>query len=696
MKVKHIARPVIAVIAAAILTIGVGPVFDGTAQGQPRSSAPANVQGDINPDVQALAAALSISRHVGKLVALSGPTTVVMTQEGIVQSATAIADHKAILTAQLEILAETGYDEQAGSITRLVNDLESNVELIQQGRSSLLSELLKGIRNRQHVSLTSTIEVVPAAETVLDNEFYHLVSGDHDGESTDLVNLSTDALLRYAHLKNLVTTLDLATPTLLGASTQDNPALAGQLHEFFDGRAAAAERDIEYLSENGGPELEDVLQLIQQMFALGQGDDNLWDGLYHRLSLITRERVLVANVANIQQQLLDEIDNLAADVQDYPQPPTLPEVATGVPGVTDKEIKFGQSAVLTGPSKALGEGMQLGILAAFHQANQAGGISGRQLTLKTINDYYETFFAFSGTSRLIGQDRVFGLIGSVGTPTARAALPSVEVGNVPFVGAFTGAQLLRRADQTNVLNVRASYYDETETMVDYLEKTGKTRVAVLYQNDSFGLDGLKGVKKALRERDGMRLVASWYYIRNTTAVKAAAYRIANAEPDAVIIIGSYAPTAEFIKYARLRLEDDPTFMAVSFVGSSALKVRLKELDQSLADVYVTEVVPLPSDESSEVVAEYRAALSAYDSEAEPEAISLEGYIAGRLAIARLQECGPDVTRECFLNVFSESTSIDIDGLQLQYGPGDNQGSDKVFLTRLDSDGEYELAAGTER
>ena len=98
---------------------------------------------------------------------------------------------------------------------------------------------------------------------------------------------------------------------------------------------------------------------------------------------------------------------------------------------------------------------------------------------------------------------------------------------------------------------------------------------------------------------------------------------------------------------------------------------------------MTEVVPLPSDESSEVVAAYRAALSEYDS----EAISLEGYIAGRLAIARLQECGPDVTRECFLNVFSESTSIDIDGLQLQYGPGDNQGSDQVFLTRIDSGGE---------
>ena len=684
MKMKRITHLVIAVIVSAILTIG-GGVFDSTVQGQPSQSAPANAQGDANPDVQALAAALSISRHAGKLVTLSGPTTVAMTPDGLVNSAAAIADHKAALAAQLAILAETGYGERASAITGLVNDLESNVELIQQGRSALLRVLLKGLGNRQHVSLTSTIEVVPAAETRLDDEFYRLLTGGHDGGSVD--NVSTDDLLLYAHLKSLVTTLDLATPTLLGASTQDNPALAGQLHEFFDGRAASAARDIEYLAENGSPELEHVLQLVQQMFALGQGDNNLWDGLYHRLSLITHERVLVANVANIQQLLLDELDSLAADVQGYPQPSTMPEAGAGVPGVTASAIKFGQSAALAGPAKALGEGMQLGILAAFHEANQAGGIHGRQLTLKTINDYYEPFFAFSGTSRLIGQDRVFGLIGAVGTPTTRAALPSVEVGHVPFVGAFTGAQLIRRADQTNVLNVRASYYDETEAMVDYLERTGQTRVAVLYQNDSYGLDGLEGVQKALDAREGMQLVASWYYIRNTTAVKSAAYRIASAEPDAVIIIGAYAPAAEFIKYTRLGLTDDPTFMAVSFVGSSALKARLEELGQSLADVYVTEVVPLPSDDGSEIVAEYRAALAAYDAEAVPEITSLEGYIAGRLAIVRLQACGPDVTRACFLNVFEEATTIDVADLQLQYGPGDNQGSDQVFLARLDTDGE---------
>ena len=510
------------------------------------------------------------------------------------------------------------------------------------------------------------------------------MTGGHDGESADSGDISTNDLLRYSHLKNLATTLDLAVSTLRGASTQDNFALAGQIQELFDGRAAVAARDLEYLRSLQDPQLVDVLDLIEEMFARGQGDNNLWDDLYRRVSLIAQERALVAKAADIQQQLLDEIDGLAAEVQGDPQPSTMPEAAAvGEPGVTDDEIKFGQSAVSTGPTAALGRGMQLGIQAAFNEVNQAGGVHNRDLTLTTLNDHYEPFFAFANTSRLITQERVFGMIGAVGTPTTRAALPSVEAGHVPFVGAFTGAQLIRRDDQTYVLNVRASYHDETEEMVERLEETGKTRVAVLYQNDSFGHDGLEGVEKALDKRDGMELVGSWYYVRNTSAVKAAAYRIANAEPDAVIIIGSNAPTAEFIKYTRLRLMDDPIFMAVSFVGSDELKGRLVTENESLADVYVTEVVPSPSDEGNPLVADYRAALSAYDPEAEPGFISLEGYIAGRLAIARLQECGLDVTRECFLDVFDETTSIDISGLELQFGPMDNQGSDSVVLTAID-------------
>ena len=428
-----------------------------------------------------------------------------------------------------------------------------------------------------------------------------------------------------------------------------------------------------------------MIQLTQDMISRGRGDDSLFDEMYHRISLQIREDVLVTQVANIRRQLLDEIAGLAIEVEGGSQPSTMPVVAPGEPGVTASEIKFGQSAVLEGPTSALGEGMQLGIEAAFHEANQAGGVNGRQLTLTTVNDYYEPFFAFSATNQLINRNRVFGLIGAVGTPTTRAALPAADAARVPFIGAFTGAQIIRRDDQTNVLNVRASYHDETEAMVDYLEESGMTRVAVLYQSDSYGHDGLAGVEKALAKRDGMELVASWYYTRNTTAVKSAAYRIANAQPDAVIIIGAYAPAAEFIKHTRLRLADDPVFMAVSFVSSDALEGRLVELNESLSDVYVTEVAPDPSDVGNPLVARYRAALSAYDPAAEPGFISLEGYMAGRLAIARVQACGAEVTRECFLDVFDETTRIDIDGFELQFGPMDNQGSDSVLLRAIGPD-----------
>ena len=645
-----------------------------------------DVHGDANPDVQALAAALSISRHASELVALSGPTRFGMTPSSLSKSAAAVADQKAALAAQLEMMVETGHGERANRITRLVNDLVSNAELIEQGRSPLLRALVEGTMTRQQLTRITTTKLTPAAETSVDDQFYQLITNVPEVGSADSGDFSEDDILRYTHARNLLGNLRPLTLNLLVVNTSGNPLLIEQFREDYETTSATIERDIEYLSENGGPEFEELIQLSRQVLAFGTGDNNVFKGMEHRLSLTADENALIANGAKILKQLLVEIDGLAADVRGYPQPSTMPGAAAGETGITDGTIKFGQSAALEGPSAALGLGMQLGIQAAFHEANQAGGINGRRLTLTTLNDDYEPFFAVANTQLLIQRDRVFGLIGAVGTPTTRAALPLAEAGDVPFVGAFTGAQLLRRDDQTNVLNVRASYHDETEAMVDYLEDMGKTKVAVLYQNDSYGQDGLAGVEKALAKR-GMEPVASWYYPRNTSAVKGAAYRIAKAEPDAVIIIGAYAPTAKFIEQLRIRLADDPVFMAVSFVGSNALRDELVKLDEPTSDVYVTQVVPSPTDESNQLVAEYQAALSAYDSEAEPGFISLEGYIAGRLAIARLQECGSDVTRKCFLDVFDETSTIDISGLELEFGPMDNQGSDQVSLTPLAEDGE---------
>ena len=354
-------------------------------------------------------------------------------------------------------------------------------------------------------------------------------------------------------------------------------------------------------------------------------------------------------------------------------------------GVTEGRVLFGQSAAFTGPAQELGRNMRLGIQAAFHEVNQRGGVYDRRLELSSLDDAYEPEAAVTNTIRLIEQDRVFALIGEVGTPTSRSATPVAAEAEVPFIAPFTGAEFLRTGlDRDYIINLRASYYQETEEMVERLTTDlGIDRIAVLYQDDSFGRAGRDGVRIALTSRN-MEPVSIGLYPRNTTAVKTALLDLKQGAPEAVIMIGAYEPVAALIKWAR-HTELDPIFMTVSFVGSNALA---RELGPVGEGVYVTQVVPFPTDDSVPIVSSYLNALSVFDPEATPGFVSLEGYLAGRLAIAALEGCGPEVDRSCFLDSLRSADVIDIDGFELRYGQDDNQGSDTVFLTTIGSDGTY--------
>ena len=361
---------------------------------------------------------------------------------------------------------------------------------------------------------------------------------------------------------------------------------------------------------------------------------------------------------------------------------------TQVAGVSEARILFGQSAAFSGPAQELGRNMRLGIEAAFHEANSGGGVHGRRLQLVSHDDAYEPEAAIANTFHLIEEDQVFALIGAVGTPTSRSATPVAAEAGVPYIAPFTGAEFLRDPNWRNVLNLRASYYQETEEMVARLtEDLGVTRIAVLYQDDSFGRAGYRGVRLAL-DRRAMQPVSIGLYPRNTTAVKTALLDLRRGDPQAVIMIGAYQPVAALITWAR-QVGMDPTFLTVSFVGSNALA---EELGAAGEGVYVTQVVPFPTDDSLPVVGAYLRALAAYDPEAVPGFVSFEGYLAGRLAAAGVAGCGAEVTRDCFLSSLRGSDVIDIDGFELRYGDADNQGSDAVFLTRIGADGRYRPAA----
>jgi len=353
------------------------------------------------------------------------------------------------------------------------------------------------------------------------------------------------------------------------------------------------------------------------------------------------------------------------------------------PGITGDRVLFGQAAALEGPAAQLGLGMRDGIQAAFAEANRAGGVRGRRLELVSRDDGYEPTRSIEATRHLIEADRVFALVGPIGTPTSQAAQPVAQQAGVPFIGPFTGAEFLRDTALANVVNLRASYFQETEEMVERLTKDlGASRIAILYQDDAFGRAGLAGVTRALEKR-GMQLAAEGTYERNTVAVRNAVLAIQRGRPDAVIMIGAYRPCAEFIKVAR-QIRMQATFVNISFVGSDALA---RELGPAGNGVVITQVVPFPRDASVPVVARYQAALRAQDANAEPGFVSLEGYLVGRLAIAALEKIEGEPGRAAFLRTMLGG-SFDLDGFRLGFGPQDNQGSDAVFLTVIQPDGSF--------
>ena len=266
-------------------------------------------------------------------------------------------------------------------------------------------------------------------------------------------------------------------------------------------------------------------------------------------------------------------------------------------GVFKDKILFGQVAALNGPAQGLGQGMREGIIAAFEEANRAGGINGRKLELKSLDDGYEPEKTIVATNKAITEEKIFALVGAVGTPTSRAGQPIATAAKVPFIGPFTGAEFLRNPFNRYVVNIRSSYFQETEAWIEHLTKDlGITRIAILYQDDTFGLAGLNGVKKAMAKRE-MSLVAEGTFKRNTTAVKSALLEITKGQPQAIVTVGPYKPIAEFIKLAR-QLKVDAVFVAISFVGSDSLA---QELGNQGAGVIVSQVVPFPGDKALPVV-----------------------------------------------------------------------------------------------
>lgn len=366
-------------------------------------------------------------------------------------------------------------------------------------------------------------------------------------------------------------------------------------------------------------------------------------------------------------------------------PPAANPVPT--PGVTPNEILIGSSLALGGHASFLGTQYLHGAMCLVEQTNREGGIHHRKIRVIAYDDGYDPPRCVANTKKLIFKDRVFCLFCYVGTPTTVKIIDIVEENKIPLLGNFTGADKLRFPFRHYIFNVRSSYYQETDAVVRYfVEEKGLRRIAVFYQYDDYGFDGLKGTQIAL-QKYGLTPVTTGSFVRGTLDIEEALDKIQASKAQAIVMIGTYSPCAKFIKEARAR-GYSPLFHNVSFVGADKL---VQELGDAGEGVLITQVVPPPTERILLPATEqYSRLLSQYYPQDTPNFVSFEGFINARVLIEALRRAGRDISREGFIRALESIKEHYVGiGAVINFGPRDHQGIDDVYLTKV-SKGQLEL------
>lgn len=360
---------------------------------------------------------------------------------------------------------------------------------------------------------------------------------------------------------------------------------------------------------------------------------------------------------------------------------------TWVQAAEQNDLVLGMSTALSGPTAELGRHMRDGVQIGLDRINRQGGIRGRGLRLQVYDDGYEPYRVAPNMHALIEQDQVLAVIGNVGTPTAIAAVPIAQAQQTLFFAPFTGAGLLRKMPpERYVINYRASYAQEITAMVDALIEQGGLRpeqIAFFTQRDGYGDAGYVGGYSALR-RHGLqdeRQLLHVRYERNTLAVENALADLLFSRNDirAIIMVGTYAPCAKFIRLAR-QSGLAALFLNVSFVGSELL---LRKLGDSGDDVLVTQVVPPLHADGAPIVRDYLEDFKRFNPQGVADYVGLEGYIAARLLGYGLSQVNGPLTRESVVQALEQLGSFDLGiGAPLFLSPLQHQASQHVWVTRF--------------
>jgi len=313
------------------------------------------------------------------------------------------------------------------------------------------------------------------------------------------------------------------------------------------------------------------------------------------------------------------------------------------PGVTDTSILLGTTQPLTGPAATGYSKISAAMTAYFNFVNANGGINGRKITLKVLDDGYNPANTVSQTNKLVPQDKVFALVGSLGTPTHTAVLNFIKQNKVPDLFVSSGS---RSWDQPTkyptTFGWQPDYTIEGKVLGDYVKKTfpGK-KICSFGQGDDFGADGVAGVKLTL----GSSLASEQKYTPTNTNVGPQVAALQAAKCDVVISFTVPGFTAlEMGTGAQLGFH--PQYV-VSNVGSdiTTLTTFLKTAAIPLTNGMVTDTyLPLTTDTSNSWITLFKKVDKDYDNNAAFDGNVLYGMSLAYTFVQALKAAGKKLTR----------------------------------------------------
>ncbi|MDO8654037.1 MAG: ABC transporter substrate-binding protein [Undibacterium sp.] len=350
-------------------------------------------------------------------------------------------------------------------------------------------------------------------------------------------------------------------------------------------------------------------------------------------------------------------------------------------GVTETTILIGQTVGLSGQIAGPVKEMTAGAGAYFAAMNKSGGVHGRKIELRILDDQFDPALAAANAETLIKKEHVLALFQSRGTPHTEALLALLATHKLPLIAPSTGATVFHQKLNRFVFNVRAKYQDEVVKAIEQFSTIGIKAIALVHVDDTFGRDGLAGFEKGMAQHK-LTPVSISKYDRIKPDVDGVVANVVKANPAAVIIVGSAATTADMIKKIRAQ---GPAIQLMT-LSNNASQSFIDSLGSSGTGVMMSQIMPAPSSMSSVLGQEFKLMAQAHG--VQPSYAAMEGFVAAKVLVEGLKRAGRNLTRESLISGLESMRRVDLGGLMVSYSEREHNGSEFVELTMIGKDGKF--------